>query len=343
MAGESTVSQASAEPVIPLPVECDRLRVTVIVDNSIDLQSTTPATVRSQTANLLLANPRWVASGGCLCCANWGLSLLIEIEESSGRRSILFDAGPDHATFLRNAVLLAAGMKSVEDIVLSHGHWDHAGGLIAAVALARTKGTDMPVSVHVNSDMFRRRGLRMPSGVVIPFRDVPSIHALRSNGARVVVDDQPRTVARGTALIGGAIPRSRPHEVGFPGHVSWNESNADWDDDPLIEDERWLAVRLRHKGVFVFSACSHAGIGNILAHVQQSFPRDRIYGLMGGLHLSGPSGEAAIDATVEDLATFNLQCIVPAHCTGWRAQMALSTAFGDSVIPAAVGQTFEFV
>jgi 7,8-dihydropterin-6-yl-methyl-4-(beta-D-ribofuranosyl)aminobenzene 5'-phosphate synthase len=190
--------------------------------------------------------------------------------------------------------------------------------------------------------MFLRRGLRLPSGVVIPFADMPSPPKLEQAGGALNLDPSSRLIADGAGLLGGPIPRTRPHEIGFPGHVRWDESRSDWVDDPLIEDERWFAVKIKGRGALVFSACSHAGIGNVLADAQAAFRGTPVFAVMGGFHLAGPSGERAIEATVQDLHSFKLEQIVPAHCTGWRAQMALVQAFGDRVVPSAVGQTYIF-
>ncbi len=83
-------------------------------------------------------------------------------------------------------------------------------------------------------------------------------------------------------------------------------------------DERFVSVQVKGRGQLVFSACSHAGIVNVLTHARATFPAVPLWGAMGGLHLSG-STEAIIPATVADLARFELGVLAPGHCTGWRA------------------------
>ncbi len=117
----------------------------------------------------------------------------------------------------------------------------------------------------------------------------------------------------------------------------------EWVPDPLILDERFLVVNVRNKGLVVFSACSHAGIINVLHHTKSVFPDLPIYAVMGGFHLSGRAKEKIIQETVEDMKQFNLKMIIPAHCTGWRAVSALGSAFGDEVVvPSAVGRLYQF-
>jgi 7,8-dihydropterin-6-yl-methyl-4-(beta-D-ribofuranosyl)aminobenzene 5'-phosphate synthase len=118
-------------------------------------------------------------------------------------------------------------------------------------------------------------------------------------------------------------------------------AGAPWEPDAVMRDERFLAMHVRDKGLVVFSACSHAGIVNVLHHARGCFAGVKLHAAVGGFHLAGPT-EAAIPDTVRDLGGFGLDLIIPAHCTGWRAVAALVGAFGeDIVVPAAVGKVFS--
>jgi 7,8-dihydropterin-6-yl-methyl-4-(beta-D-ribofuranosyl)aminobenzene 5'-phosphate synthase len=108
-------------------------------------------------------------------------------------------------------------------------------------------------------------------------------------------------------------------------------------------DERYLAVNLKDRGLLIFSSCTHAGIVNVLLHARATFPGVPLYGVLGGLHLTGAAMEQIIPDTVENLKQFDLKQITPAHCTGWRAHFALLNAFGESVVtPSAVGSRYTF-
>ena len=106
-------------------------------------------------------------------------------------------------------------------------------------------------------------------------------------------------------------------------------------------DERFLAVRVKDEGLVIFTACSHAGIVNILQHAQTCFPDVPAYAIVGGLHFSGPN-EKVIPETVAALRPFDLAVIAAGHCTGWRAMNALVNAFGENrLVPPAVGKRLK--
>jgi 7,8-dihydropterin-6-yl-methyl-4-(beta-D-ribofuranosyl)aminobenzene 5'-phosphate synthase len=323
------------------PRTADRVEVLVLVDNVTDSLSSTPAFVTREWAALRRKGMRVVA-GGALCCANHGLSLVITARdaETGARRTVLFDGGPVDYAVERNGARLGVDFGTVEAVMLSHGHWDHAGGIPKALELIRAANGGRPVPLHLHPGMFEERGGRQPDGGVLPMDRVPSPAEWVAMGAEPVVGAGPATIAGDLFWVSGEIPRRTAYERGLPNQVARPGPDAPWRPDPLIMDERFLAVRLKGRGVLVFSACSHAGVVNVLHHAREGFPGEALFGVMGGPHLSGEN-EAVIPETVADLADFGMAHIFPAHCTGWRAVNALERAFGEPVVvPAAVGKVF---
>jgi 7,8-dihydropterin-6-yl-methyl-4-(beta-D-ribofuranosyl)aminobenzene 5'-phosphate synthase len=141
--------------------------------------------------------------------------------------------------------------------------------------------------------------------------------------------------------VSGEIPRVTAFETGMQGQYRRTENGLDWEPDPLLMDERFVAVRVKDKGVFVFTACSHAGVVNVLTHARNCCPEAPLFGVMGGFHLSGGT-ERIIPETVDAMRAFSLKIIAAGHCTGWRAVNALAAAFGDAVAPSAVGKAYRF-
>ena len=321
-------------------IEIDTLTVQVIVDNVTDSLSSVPHNVTHEMT-YLRNNGMEELAGECLCCGAHGLSLLLTAHKGTEKHTLLFDAGPEGEVFKRNMGKLNIPPQMIEEIVLSHGHWDHAGGFLEALQLIKTNNPAQKVVFQLNPGMFHQRATQF-DGHLCPFKKIPSLQELEKYGADVVNSDEARLLLDNMFYLSGEIPRVTEYEKGFPEHVRQLE-NLEWVPDPLILDERFLLVNVRNKGLIVFSACSHAGIINVLKHAQHLFPEIPIFAVMGGFHLSGRSVEKIIPNTVEDMKQFNLKMIIPAHCTGWRAVNALGNAFGDAiVVPSAVGRVYQF-
>jgi 7,8-dihydropterin-6-yl-methyl-4-(beta-D-ribofuranosyl)aminobenzene 5'-phosphate synthase len=189
--------------------------------------------------------------------------------------------------------------------------------------------------------MFNERGVLLKSGVVFPAAKVPTPAQMEARGARVVNDGSERLLLDGHFYYSGEIPRVSSFETGRTDHLCRPNSQAPWQPDPFLMDERFVAAHLRGLGLIVFSACSHAGIVNVCTDVRNLFPGIPIHAVMGGLHLGGVM-EHIIPQTVEALRPFDIKNIISGHCTGWRALHALADAYGDRVSQSAVGTSYSF-
>ena len=316
----------------------DSADVFVLVDNVSDGLSSVPDGVTTEMDNLFEAGAEEFSGDG-LCFACFGISLIVAGKIGDRVRTVLFDGGPTGFAIEHNAPLLGINMGVIEAVVLSHGHIDHAGGLPAAIRLISEANGGQRVPVHVNPEMFLHRGERLDSGDVFPLEDIPSVDALEQAGGRVENDTDPRILLDSMFYLSGEIPRTTPYEKGLPAQVKRNTTDTDWEPDPWVMDERYLAINVRDKGVMVFTACSHAGLINVLRDARDTFAPAPLFGVMGGFHLAGKTFEAIIPETVRDLEEFDLKVIVPGHCTGWRAVHRMVDTFGESVVlPSAVGR-----
>ena len=314
----------------------DELDITILVDNSTDNLSSAPRFLENEFA--ALGRRGLKLSGKCLCCAAHGLSCLITAHEGGRSRTLLFDTGPEDWVFERNAIRLGADIGAVGAIVLSHGHWDHAGAMVRALQMIaeRNGGRDVPAYMH--PDMFYLRALKMPDGTMFRMEDVPGVEVLSAGHADVIVTTQEQSILGDSFYVSGEIPRVTAFERGLPGQHRLNSEGV-WEPDELTKDERFVAVDVAGKGLVVFTACSHAGLINVLTEARRRFPEIPLYGVLGGFHLAGVT-EPVIPQTVEALASFDLELIAAAHCTGWRAIGALAAAYGDKVVPSTVGKRF---
>jgi 7,8-dihydropterin-6-yl-methyl-4-(beta-D-ribofuranosyl)aminobenzene 5'-phosphate synthase len=324
---------------MPDIAQVDALEVLVLVDNVTDSLSSNSRGVLPEWSVLLTGGKLRVLAGSNICCAHHGLSLLLTAHVGGRKRTLLFDAGPATATFQRNTEILGVDFASIEAVVLSHGHWDHAGGLLAAVeSIARSRG-GKSFKCYTHPGMFRQRATTRPDGQLYVNELVPDPARLSRAGADVLNTSEPQSVADGAFYLSGEIPRVTSYEVGVPNHLTRSADGTSWEPDPLIMDERFVSVHVKDKGQFVLSACSHAGLINVLTHARSVFPAVPLYGAMGGLHLSGIN-EKVIPQTVADLKKFGLKLLAPGHCTGWRAVSQMAREFGDELVPSAVGKKY---
>jgi 7,8-dihydropterin-6-yl-methyl-4-(beta-D-ribofuranosyl)aminobenzene 5'-phosphate synthase len=320
----------------------EKLSVDVLADNLTDSYSSKPHYCSPEFNNVLAAGATEL-SAATLCCAQLGLGLMMRAEAGGECHKLLFDAGPDGAILLGNARKIGAVLSDVEAVAISHGHWDHMGGLLPALRAIASGDSSRRVFCHVNPGMFVERGARLSTGAVALFQKVPSPTEIEACGVEVVNNREARLLLDDFFYLSGEIPRVSSFEKGRGDHLCRDSAGDSWRPDPLIMDERYVAVHVQNKGMVVYSSCSHAGIVNVLTDVRNNFPEVPIYAAFGGLHLAGEAMERLIPETVAGLKQFNCKQIIPAHCSGWRAVRALANEFGEDVVSqSAVGSRYVF-
>ena len=238
----------------------DSLTIDVITDDVSDAYVTKTLFAVSEFANIVKGGAKEI-SGETLLLANLGLGLRLTVEYGGRRRRMLFDTGPEGAVFLRNCKNMGIRLGDIEHITMTHGHWDHMGALMDTVkAIKADKGN---VTVHVNPDMFNPRAVTLPSGEIVPVQIVPSPAQLESAGAKVVNNGDAQLLFDDHIYYSGEIPRVTPFEKGRMDHLCKKTPNGPWEPDPLLMDERMVAIHVKGLGMVVFSSCSHAGIVNV--------------------------------------------------------------------------------
>jgi 7,8-dihydropterin-6-yl-methyl-4-(beta-D-ribofuranosyl)aminobenzene 5'-phosphate synthase len=331
----------------------DELRLLVVVDNETDTLSSVDEGVPQipELAHLLGRVPATREHDGHplktvfdrLCCAGHGLSVLATGRRGGIEHGVLFDVGPYADLWLDNARRLAIDLAGIEAIFLSHWHFDHSGALpavVAAIADARRRAGRPTVVVDLHPDRPDQRGVLLPAGVMAMLPAEPTFEAVAAAGGAVVKHAAAHTLGDGFFLGSGAIARLTSYETGLVGHHSIHGDRVT--PDPLIMDERFLAARVRGRGVTVLSACSHAGVVNacVAAASLEAAPIDVV---LGGYHLSGRAMETRIGDTVRDLRErVRPRVVAPGHCTGWRAKVALAAAFAPGrYAPSVVGSMYR--
>jgi 7,8-dihydropterin-6-yl-methyl-4-(beta-D-ribofuranosyl)aminobenzene 5'-phosphate synthase len=324
-------------PLIPL-VPVDSVSITTLMDNSVDmlLMDQGPAKRPRPGPGSPRVQAPLLEPGEAIdaLLAEHGFSALISIQKDGAERRVLFDAGVTPGGLVENMRRLELSPKDIEAIVLSHGHFDHTTGMDGIVrALGRP---NLPVLIHPEFWTQRR--------VVIPGRDpieIPSTSrsALLGAGFEVIEERQPSFLLDGSLLITGEVDRTTEFEKGFLVHQALR--NGEWQPDPLILDDQAAIINVRDRGLVVLTGCGHAGIVNIIRHAQRLTGIDRVYAVMGGFHLGGPLFEPVIPHVVAALEEAAPEVVVPAHCTGWKAQQALAAALPWAYVQNSVGTRFD--
>jgi 7,8-dihydropterin-6-yl-methyl-4-(beta-D-ribofuranosyl)aminobenzene 5'-phosphate synthase len=326
----------------PIPLQpLDSLHITIVVDNVSDALVLDQGPAK-RTAGLASGGtpPRIAArflEGGQTIdspLAEHGFSALITATVGGREHCILFDAGLTPTGVVENMRKLSLSPKDIEAIVLSHGHFDHTTGLDG---LAASLGkSNLPVMIH--PDFWSKRRIAIPGRDPL---EIPSTSksALRAAGFEVIENKQPSFLLDNSLLITGEVDRTTDFEKGFPIHQAFRD--GDWRPDPLVLDDQALIAHVAAKGLVVLTGCGHAGIVNIVRYAQKLTGVDALYAVIGGFHLNGPLFEPIIPATCVALQALAPQVVVPAHCTGWRAQVALAAAFPDAFIQNTVGTRYE--
>ncbi|HEU4423419.1 MAG TPA: MBL fold metallo-hydrolase [Pilimelia sp.] len=324
----------SLEPV-------DGVHITTLIDNSCDMLLPDEGLVRRWgmvgTAGAVPVIPTELAEGGKTADflrAEHGFSALVELQAHDRMRRVLFDTGVSSDGLIANLDRLAISPDTFESIVLSHGHFDHVMGLDG---LARRLGPrNMPLLLH--PDFWMRRRIVLPGGGAWEL-PIPSRAGIEGAGFQIIEDRQPSFLLDGMMLVTGEVDRTTDFEKGFPTHEAWRD--GDWRPDPLIHDDQAVVLHVRTKGLVVLTGCGHAGVVNIVRHAKRLTGVDRVYAVLGGFHLTGGLFEPIIPQTVAALSAEAPDVLVPAHCTGWKAQQALAAGLPDAFRPNSVGSRFE--
>lgn len=303
--------------------EADRLEVIILVDNYTDLL----------LENTKIAK-RPVIMRPPFPLAEHGFSCLLKVSAGSEEHWVLLDAGISATCFLNNVDALKIDLNKIERFILSHGHFDHFGGLLAFLNRGN-KG----ISLTLHPDVFLERRLNIRPMKTIAEMGVLKETDLRAAGVEIFKSSQASTLASNLIMVTGDVQRTTDFEKGFP----WAEVkiNNEWGVDPFHDDQA-VAINLKGKGLVIIGGCSHSGIINTVRYAQKVTQIDQVHAIMGGFHLTGSLFDPIIEPTIQEIKKINPNYVVPTHCTGWKAINQFAKEMPEQFILSGVGTTFFF-
>ena len=324
----------AVDPIMLEPV--DEVVITTLVDNSYDGLMTDMGPARRAAMG---RTPRVAAAqfeqGETVpgLVAEHGFAALVTTRRGERVHTVLFDTGVSPNGLADNMERLGITAADIEALVLSHNHFDHAGGMLGLSRLRRRAG--LPITVHP--------GVWAPRRVMFPGQPewrMPTLsrRSLEAEGFTIIERRQPSLLLDASVLVTGEVDRTTDFETGMRFHETLGPNG--WEPDPLIMDDQAIVMHVRGRGLVVLTGCGHAGAVNICRYALRLTGVPVLAGLFGGLHLTGPAFEPIIEPTVAALQALAPALVVPAHCTGWRAQHRLAAGLPDAFVPNAVGTTF---
>ncbi len=266
------------------------------------------------------------------CLAEHGLSVYVE----AGGRKLLFDAGASDL-YRHNAGKMGVDLGRIDAVVISHGHYDHTGGVPSFCEVNRN------ARIYIHEKSFAATyGLEDGK----PEEEPCSIRWTSEQRARIdgrlILTGEPVWLTEDIA-VSGTIPVTEDDAA--PEVFYQKAEDGTLIPDPM-EHEQFLAVRLRDeagesRGVFLFSGCSHKGVIPCIRYAKTLFPGERISGLLAGMHLYNASAELR-SSILEQVAFEGLDYVLPVHCTGIYAICELRQLLGERCILAGAGDTYSF-
>ena len=242
---------------------------------------------------------------------------------------VLFDTGQG-SVLVSNAYKLGTPLHETDAIVLSHGHYDHTGGLAEML----NNGLAVPIYAHpaaFDPKYARNRdGTAREIGIPVAVRE-----ALHRHSSNVIKMESPTTIVKGLTAT-GPVPRTTDFEDTAG---SFFLDAACLQPDPLIDDQSLFFET--HEGIVVLLGCAHSGIINTLRYIVELSGNKPIRAVIGGMHLVNASPER-ITRTIEEIRHLDVRLLAPCHCTGTAATVALWNAFPTICVTCHAGTTFDF-
>lgn len=329
--------------------EVDRLAVRMVTDNVV-IQFVQPETrhgiaiERRSRGNLREDAPPRAALNG-----EWGLSMHAQSHRGGEERNVLVDFGYTPEVLLNNMSILDIDPSTFDALVLSHGHYDHFGGMVGFLAANKDRLKRKTPFYVGGEDAFCIRRHAVGQFGALDRRAIADADLLlmMSEGPAVVADHAFTTGRIGQTSFEQPL-RATSEIIGifdgmgcFPEKMPAAKNTGTYIPDDF-DHEIGTAYLVKGKGLVVLTSCSHRGVINTVKQAQEASGVDKVHAVIGGFHIVPPLDDDYIRRTVEAFKEIDPDILIPAHCSGDRFYDLARDALGDKVVHSAVGTRFVF-
>ena len=254
--------------------------------------------------------------------AEWGLSILVEV----GGLKVLLDTGQS-ASVVHNASVLGIDLSTIDKIIISHGHFDHTGGLRQLLMAMRKE-----VEVIAHPDIWDAKYVQRTSEEVYRYIGIPfQKEELESLGASFTLTSEPVWISDRIVTTGEILMLTDYEKIDANLYV---KREGVFCPDSL-KDDMALVVKTS-QGLVIVAGCAHRGIVNTMRHAQKLTGVEAIDTVVGGTHLICAT-EEQVELTIAELKGLGIQRLGTSHCTGFPASVRLAKEFGDIFFPNNAG------
>lgn len=274
-----------------------------------------------EKAEVCILSDNSVKMGSKNIIGEHGFSALI----TSNKGEVLLDTGQTGKVLINNLEIFKKGI--IREIIISHGHYDHTGGLLALL-----RKISYSCQIHAHPMIFNRRFKRTKEElkeIGVPF----TREEIESIGAKLDLSSNP-VIINQWMMTTGTIERTWEFEKSYEAEF-YIEIEGKMQPDPFLDDQA-AVFSIENKGLVIITGCAHSGLINTIEYVKKLTNSNEVYAIIGGFHLDEVSRER-LEKTINHLKEINPKLIIPCHCTGKNAMFELKKEFGDSVMYGEAG------
>jgi 7,8-dihydropterin-6-yl-methyl-4-(beta-D-ribofuranosyl)aminobenzene 5'-phosphate synthase len=329
--------------------EVDYLAVRIVTDNRVVLfvpseQRSGLNIERRMGPNLSPDSPPSTDLGG-----EFGLAMHVQSRRGEEERNLLVDFGYTPEILLNNLAILKIDPSRLDALVLSHGHYDHFGGLVGFLAANKGKlKANLPFFVGGEDCFCTRENIFGQFGALDRKAIVDANLSLMMAQAPAVVADHAFTSGKIAPVSFEKPLLPTKEKVGvingfgcFPDKMSPAKNTGTFIPDDF-EHEISTNFVVKGKGLVVLTSCSHRGIINTIRQAQAVSGIQKVHAVIGGFHIVPPLDDAYIHQVIASLQEINPDYLIPGHCSGDRFYDLARDAMGDKIIHSAVGMRLVF-